>query len=63
MGVVNNPIHNVAGIPGEGRVTLGAPHLVAALDLADHYATPRAGPAVLRQQFGRGDILGFTLML
>ena len=60
--IVNNPCLLLASTPREGRVTLRAPHLVAAFNLADHDATARAGATILGEKLGSRYILGLTLM-
>ena len=60
--IVNNSSLLLTCTPGEGCVTLRTPHLITALNLCNHRATPRARTTILRKQLRSGYILGLTLV-
>lgn len=63
MGIVDYTRLLLTCAPGEGCVALGAPHLVAALNLGYECGTPRTGAAILGEKLRRCDIVGIADVL
>ena len=61
VGIVNM-VFQCSGSPREGSMTLGAPHLIAAVDLEDTSVTFGTRFGIFGQEFGGFDVVGITGM-
>jgi len=61
VGIVNM-VFEFSGSPREGRMALGAPHLITAVDLEDTSVTLGARFGIFGQEFGGFDVIRITGM-
>ena len=59
VGIVDmTGLDGLAGVPGEWLMAARAEHLVASIDLGDHFSARRAGLRVLANELGRCQCIG-----